>query len=82
MTRTAVFFLDRDLFLRFIDMWRVYMQALSWAVEKQTESEVHFKALAERESGRLRQEISQLQNEQLSLQEKKNSQEVKAFLFS
>lgn len=58
------------------------MQALRRAVEKQSESELHFKALAVRETGRLRQEISQLQNELISVREKKNSQEVIDFLFS
>ncbi|MCI4377910.1 hypothetical protein PGIGA_G00208620 [Pangasianodon gigas] len=52
-----------------------HTQALCRAVEKQTDSEQHFKALDERETGRLRQEISQLQNELISLREKKNSQE-------
>lgn len=57
------------------------MQALCRAVEKQSESELHFNALAKRETGRLLQEISQLENELISLREKKNSQEVKKFLF-
>lgn len=37
---------------------------------------MHFKALAEREVGRLRQEIAQLDNELGALREKKNAQEV------
>ncbi|TSS97529.1 Coiled-coil domain-containing protein 39 [Bagarius yarrelli] len=53
----------------------IHTQALCRAVENQKGSELHFKALDEREMGRLRQEISQLQSEMTSLREKKNSQE-------
>ncbi|XP_069812055.1 coiled-coil domain-containing protein 39-like, partial [Dendropsophus ebraccatus] len=45
------------------------------AREKENESEEHFKTLAEREIGRLKQEIHRLENELVSLREKKNSQE-------
>lgn len=64
-----------------MDTQHVSLQALSRAVEKQTESELHFKALAERETGRLGQEISQLQKELASLREKRNAQEVVDYLF-
>ncbi|KAM9501885.1 coiled-coil domain-containing protein 39 isoform 1-T2 [Clarias gariepinus] len=52
-----------------------HTQALYRAVEKQTESELHFKALDERETGWLHQENSQVQNELVSLREKKNPHE-------
>ncbi|XP_073485009.1 coiled-coil domain-containing protein 39 [Aquarana catesbeiana] len=50
-----------------------------WAREKEIESEEHFKTLAERESGRLKQEIQRLENELVSLREKKNNQENNIF---
>ncbi|XP_069829905.1 coiled-coil domain-containing protein 39 isoform X1 [Dendropsophus ebraccatus] len=56
-----------------------YTQSLCRAREKEIESEEHFKTLAEREIGRLKQEIHRLENELVSLREKKNSQENSIF---
>lgn len=56
-----------------------YTQSLCRAREKEIESEEHFKTLAERETGRLKQEIQRLENELVSLREKKNNQENNIF---
>ncbi|XP_063772396.1 coiled-coil domain-containing protein 39 [Pseudophryne corroboree] len=56
-----------------------YVQSLCRAREKEIESEEHFKTLGEREIGRLKQEIRHLENDLVSLREKKNNQENKIF---
>ncbi|TRY85395.1 hypothetical protein DNTS_033861 [Danionella cerebrum] len=56
-----------------------HTQGLCRAREKETEAEEHFRALAERETGRLKHEITQLENQLTSLNEKKNSQESSIF---
>ncbi|NXL41850.1 CCD39 protein, partial [Podilymbus podiceps] len=52
-----------------------FTQSLYKARENEIETEKHFKALAERECGRLKSEIKRLEDEIVSLREKKNSQE-------
>ncbi|XP_068809992.1 coiled-coil domain-containing protein 39 isoform X2 [Struthio camelus] len=52
-----------------------FAQSLYKARENEIETEQHFKALAEREGGRLKSEIKRLEDEIVSLREKKNSQE-------
>ncbi|KAK2860924.1 hypothetical protein Q7C36_005090 [Tachysurus vachellii] len=61
--------------LRNVQQERTHTQALCRAVEKQKESEMHFRALADREGGRQLQEISKLRNELTSLRKKKNPRE-------
>uniref|UniRef100_A0A8C8RD37 Coiled-coil domain-containing protein 39 n=1 Tax=Pelusios castaneus TaxID=367368 RepID=A0A8C8RD37_9SAUR len=56
-----------------------FTQSLYRARENEIETEEHFKALAERELGRLKKEIQRLENEMVSLREKKNSQENNIF---
>uniref|UniRef100_A0A8C9SSK9 Coiled-coil domain-containing protein 39 n=1 Tax=Scleropages formosus TaxID=113540 RepID=A0A8C9SSK9_SCLFO len=56
-----------------------HTQGLLRAREKEIESEVHFRALADREMGRLRQEITKLDRELGSLRDKKNSHENNIF---
>ncbi|NXK94360.1 CCD39 protein, partial [Formicarius rufipectus] len=52
-----------------------FSKSLYNARENEIESEHHFKALAERECGRLKKDLKRLQDELVSLGEKKNHQE-------
>ncbi|XP_077204436.1 coiled-coil domain-containing protein 39 [Paroedura picta] len=54
-------------------------QSLSRARKNEIETELHFKAISERELGRLKSEIQRLENEMVSLREKKISQENSVF---
>ncbi|NXP03510.1 CCD39 protein, partial [Thinocorus orbignyianus] len=51
-----------------------FTQSLYKARENEIDTEQHFKALAERECGRLKSDIKRLENEIVSLREKENSQ--------
>ncbi|XP_064192423.1 coiled-coil domain-containing protein 39-like [Anguilla rostrata] len=62
-------------FLKNVRQELLHTQALSEAVEKEAESEVHFKALADREMGCLQQEATQLGKDIHLLREKKNTLE-------
>uniref|UniRef100_A0A8D2B0R3 Coiled-coil domain-containing protein 39 n=1 Tax=Sciurus vulgaris TaxID=55149 RepID=A0A8D2B0R3_SCIVU len=52
-----------------------FIQSLYKAREHEIESEEHFKAIAQRELGRVKDEIRRLENEMASIQEKKNDKE-------
>ncbi|KAM6223913.1 coiled-coil domain-containing protein 39 [Rhynchocyon petersi] len=56
-----------------------FTQSLCKAREQEIESEEHFKAIAERELGRVKSEIQRLQNEVTSIQEQKNDKENSIF---
>ncbi|XP_063163936.1 coiled-coil domain-containing protein 39 [Candoia aspera] len=57
-------------------------QSLFRARQNEIETEQHFKAVAEREVGRLKTEIQKLESDLVSLREKKNSQENNVFKLS
>lgn len=54
----------------------VILQSLYKARENEIESEEHFKAIAERELGRVKDEIQQLEKEMETIRERKNDKEV------
>ena len=54
----------------------IYFKGLVGARKKEIETEDHLKKIAEREEGRLEQEIQRLQNEMDELKERKNIYEV------
>ncbi|XP_006869886.1 PREDICTED: coiled-coil domain-containing protein 39 [Chrysochloris asiatica] len=56
-----------------------FTQSLCKAREHEIESEEHFKAIAERELGRVKDEIQRLENEIASIREKKNDKENSIF---
>uniref|UniRef100_A0A8C8ZQ70 Coiled-coil domain-containing protein 39 n=1 Tax=Prolemur simus TaxID=1328070 RepID=A0A8C8ZQ70_PROSS len=53
-----------------------FTQSLYKAREHEIESEEHFKAIAQTELGRVKEEIQRLENEMSSIQEKKSDKEV------
>ncbi|XP_039077129.1 coiled-coil domain-containing protein 39 [Hyaena hyaena] len=56
-----------------------FTQSLCKAREHEIESEEHFKMIAERELGRVKDEIQRLQNEMASIREKKSDKETNIF---
>lgn len=54
----------------------IILQSLYKARECEIESEEHFKAIAERELGRVKDEIQQLEKEMAIILERKNDKEV------
>ncbi|XP_037695828.1 coiled-coil domain-containing protein 39 isoform X2 [Choloepus didactylus] len=56
-----------------------FTQSLCKARENEIESEEHFKAIAQRELGRVKDEIQRLENEMASIQEKKSEKENSIF---
>lgn len=54
----------------------IVLQALYKAREYEIESEEHFKAIAERELGRVKDEIQRLEKEMTAIRERKNDTEV------
>ncbi|XP_004675066.1 PREDICTED: coiled-coil domain-containing protein 39 [Condylura cristata] len=56
-----------------------FTQSLCKARENEIESEEHFKIIAERELGRVKDEIQRLENEMASIQEKKSDKENRIF---
>ncbi|KAG8516046.1 Coiled-coil domain-containing protein 39, partial [Galemys pyrenaicus] len=56
-----------------------FTQSLCKARENEIESEEHFKIIAERELGRVKDEIQRLENEMASIQEKKSEKENSIF---
>lgn len=54
----------------------VILKCLYKAREHEIESEEHFKAIAERELGRVKDEIRRLENEMDSIRERKSDKEV------
>ncbi|CAI9175428.1 unnamed protein product [Rangifer tarandus platyrhynchus] len=57
----------------------LFTQSLCKARDHEIESEEHFKMIAERELGRVKDEIQRLENEITSIQEKKNDKENSIF---
>lgn len=54
----------------------IILQSLCKAREYEIESEEHFKAIAERELGRVKDEIQKLQKEMDTIRERKSDKEV------
>ncbi|XP_015993517.2 coiled-coil domain-containing protein 39 [Rousettus aegyptiacus] len=59
-----------------------FTQALCKAREHEIESEEHFRIIAERELGRLKNEIQRLEHEMASIQEKKSDKENNIFKYT
>lgn len=73
-------FIDNDLFYSFFFIF-FFLQGLTNARKKEIDTENHMLMIAQREEGRLKQEVRKLEKELEEFKEKKNVFEVLFFNF-